>query len=59
MAEEKGIIVPQSTTPAADTSDWPLLLKNYDKRACPSFLLESAAPDAITSLTDKLPLQSS
>ncbi|PSR90815.1 pseudouridine synthase [Coniella lustricola] len=31
MAEEKGIIVPQSSTPAADTSDWPLLLKNYDK----------------------------
>ena len=25
------IIKPQSTTPALDTSKWPLLLKNYDK----------------------------
>jgi len=25
-------IKPQATTPAVDTSDWPLLLKNYDKR---------------------------
>ncbi|KAF3770868.1 putative rRNA pseudouridine synthase [Cryphonectria parasitica EP155] len=31
MADEKHIIVPQASTPAADTSDWPLLLKNYDK----------------------------
>lgn len=30
--EEEHIIKPQATTPAADTSDWPLLLKNYDKR---------------------------
>ncbi|KAH8765074.1 Centromere/microtubule-binding protein cbf5 [Diaporthe sp. PMI_573] len=29
--EEEHIIKPQATTPAADTSDWPLLLKNYDK----------------------------
>lgn len=31
--EDEHIIKPQTTTPAADTSDWPLLLKNYDKRA--------------------------
>lgn len=31
--EDEHVIKPQSTTPAADTSDWPLLLKNYDKRA--------------------------
>lgn len=31
-SEDEHIIQPQSTTPAADTSDWPLLLKNYDKR---------------------------
>lgn len=30
--EDEHVILPQSTTPAADTSDWPLLLKNYDKR---------------------------
>ncbi|POS74771.1 centromere/microtubule-binding protein cbf5 [Diaporthe helianthi] len=29
--EEEHIIKPQATTPAADTSDWPLLLKNYDR----------------------------
>lgn len=25
-------IKPQAITPSVDTSDWPLLLKNYDKR---------------------------
>jgi len=25
-------IKPQATTPAIDSSDWPLLLKNYHKR---------------------------
>lgn len=30
--EEEHIIKPEATTPAANTSDWPLLLKNYDKR---------------------------
>ncbi len=25
-------IKPEKITPAVDTSDWPLLLKNYDKR---------------------------
>jgi H/ACA ribonucleoprotein complex subunit 4 len=25
-------IKPEATTPALDTKDWPLLLKNYDKR---------------------------
>ncbi|KAK2602213.1 hypothetical protein N8I77_008763 [Diaporthe amygdali] len=29
--EEEHIIKPEATTPAANTSDWPLLLKNYDK----------------------------
>ncbi|KAI3401057.1 hypothetical protein diail_768 [Diaporthe ilicicola] len=29
--EEEHVIKPQATTPAANTSDWPLLLKNYDK----------------------------
>lgn len=32
--EEEHIIKPQAVTPAVDTSSWPLLLKNYDKRAC-------------------------
>ena len=30
--EEEHIIKPQAVTPAIDTSTWPLLLKNYDKR---------------------------
>ncbi|KOS19343.1 Centromere/microtubule-binding protein cbf5 [Escovopsis weberi] len=29
--EEDHIIKPQAATPAVDTSEWPLLLKNYDK----------------------------
>lgn len=29
--EEDFIIKPQASTPAVDTSDWPLLLKNYNK----------------------------
>lgn len=36
-SEDEHVIQPQSTTPAADTSDWPLLLKNYDKcMECPA-----------------------
>ncbi|KAI8620945.1 pseudouridine synthase [Chytriomyces sp. MP71] len=35
MGKDKGatehVIKPSSTTPAMDTSEWPLLLKNYDK----------------------------
>lgn len=31
--EEEQVIKPQAVTPAVDTSTWPLLLKNYDKRA--------------------------
>jgi hypothetical protein len=27
------VIQPQAHIPALDTSDWPLLLKNYDQRA--------------------------
>jgi H/ACA ribonucleoprotein complex subunit 4 len=27
-------IKPQAVTPSIDTSSWPLLLKNYDKRKC-------------------------
>lgn len=30
--EDEYTIKPQATTPALDTSSWPLLLKNYDKR---------------------------
>lgn len=30
--EEEYTIKPQAVTPALDTSSWPLLLKNYDKR---------------------------
>ena len=33
-------IKPQATTPALDTSSWPLLLKNYDRRKSISFLME-------------------
>jgi hypothetical protein len=31
-AEDEYSIKPQAVTPALDTSNWPLLLKNYDKR---------------------------
>lgn len=31
-AEDEYTIKPQAVTPAVDTSSWPLLLKNYDKR---------------------------
>jgi H/ACA ribonucleoprotein complex subunit 4 len=30
--EEDYSIKPEASTPAVDTSDWPLLLKNYNKR---------------------------
>jgi len=30
--EQDYSIKPQAVTPAVDTSNWPLLLKNYDKR---------------------------
>lgn len=33
--EDEYTIKPQATTPALDTSSWPLLLKNYDKRESP------------------------
>lgn len=33
--EDEQVIKPQAVTPAVDTSDWPLLLKNYEKRASP------------------------
>ena len=29
-------IKPEAVTPAIDTSTWPLLLKNYDKRKVPN-----------------------
>lgn len=32
VVEEEYSIKPQAVTPAIDTSSWPLLLKNYDKR---------------------------
>lgn len=34
-------IKPEAVTPAVDTSSWPLLLKNYDKRKSFLFLLLS------------------
>lgn len=30
--EEEQIIKPEHITPTVDTSDWPLLLKNWDQR---------------------------
>jgi H/ACA ribonucleoprotein complex subunit 4 len=30
--EDEYTIKPQAVTPAIDTSSWPLLLKNYDRR---------------------------
>jgi H/ACA ribonucleoprotein complex subunit 4 len=37
--EQEYTIKPQAATPSLDTSSWPLLLKNYDKREsfCPLF----------------------
>lgn len=32
QAEEDYTIKPTAVTPSLDTSNWPLLLKNYDKR---------------------------
>jgi hypothetical protein len=32
--DEDYVIKPQSSAPSVDTSSWPLLLKNYDKREC-------------------------
>jgi H/ACA ribonucleoprotein complex subunit 4 len=31
-ADSEYIIKPQASAPAIDTSDWPLLLKNYNDR---------------------------
>lgn len=31
-ADDEYTIKPQAVTPAIDTSSWPLLLKNYDRR---------------------------
>lgn len=31
-ADDEYTIKPQASTPQLDTSNWPLLLKNYDKR---------------------------
>lgn len=47
--EEEHIIKPQATTPAADTSDWPLLLKNYDKR-------EDATSQSVLKSGETIPL---
>jgi hypothetical protein len=35
--ENEQVIKPQTLVPAVDTSNWPLLLKNYDKRKAPSY----------------------
>lgn len=34
-ADDEFTIKPQASTPQLDTSNWPLLLKNYDKRKSP------------------------
>jgi hypothetical protein len=40
MAEEvEYSIKPENVTPAIPTSEWPLLLKNYDKREIPGFFI--------------------
>ena len=31
--EDEQVIKPQAVAPAVNTSDWPLLLKNYERRA--------------------------
>ena len=33
--EEEHVIKPQASAPAVNTSDWPLLLKNYERRTSP------------------------
>lgn len=44
MAEEvEYLIKPENVTPAIPTSEWPLLLKNYDKRKITEFLSRSVA----------------
>lgn len=45
--EDEYTIKPQATTPALDTSSWPLLLKNYDKRESPRGPSASASPLAV------------
>lgn len=35
------IIKPEAVTPAIPTSEWPLLLKNYDKRKISLLLISS------------------
>ena len=38
LVQKQGVefaIQPQATAPAIDTSEWPLLLKDYDKRESP------------------------
>lgn len=42
--DEEFSIKPEQVTPALDTSSWPLLLKNYDKRACARSPRPSRAP---------------
>lgn len=48
--EDEQIIKPESVTPTVDTSDWPLLLKNWDKCKSMTVMVErhvralSAAP---------------
>ena len=36
-------IQPTASTPAVDTSSWPLLLKNYDKREFLSFSVRATS----------------
>lgn len=46
--EDEQIIKPQATAPAVDTSEWPLLLKNYERRTSPC---ETSRPGASWSLS--------
>lgn len=50
--EDEFAIKPQAVTPALDTSNWPLLLKNYDKRTMVSsdyYSHDQAGPSPLTS----------
>lgn len=44
VAKEDYTIKPEAVTPSIPTSEWPLLLKNYDKRMFPTRSLLSMAP---------------
>jgi len=52
--EEEGdefVIKPQATAPAVDTSQWPLLLKNFDRRPFSSGALYRQKMTLLTHIT--------